>query len=79
MVRGRQHPPESVAPIGPLVVAKGLRGHGTSALVVRDAAALARAEGRAELERTTGLRPHAAQRFASTFPRLGGAPSPDGE
>ncbi len=52
-----------VARIGSLVVAEGARRRGVGALLVREAAALAEAEGRAELELTTGMRRHAAHAF----------------
>ncbi len=57
------HLPAPVARFGSLVVAEGARGRGVGALLVREAAALARAEGCAELELTTGLRRHAAHAF----------------
>ena len=43
------HLPAPVARIGSLVVAEGARGRGVGALLVREAAALAEAEGCAEL------------------------------
>ncbi len=57
------HLPAPVARIGTLVVAEEARGRGVGALLVREAAALARAEGCAELELTTGMRRHAAHAF----------------
>ena len=57
------HLPAPVARIGSLVVAEGARGRGVGALLVREAAALARAEGCAALELTTGIRRHAAHAF----------------
>lgn len=57
------HLPAPVARIGSLVVAEAARGRGVGALLVREAAALARAEGCAELELTTGMRRHAAHAF----------------
>lgn len=57
------HLPEPVARIGSLVVAEGARGRGVGSLLVREAAALARAEGCSEVELTTGMRRHAAHAF----------------
>ncbi len=57
------HQPAPVARIGSLVVAEGARGRGVGALLVREAAALARAEGCAVLELTTGRQRHAAHAF----------------
>ena len=52
-----------IARIGSLVVAEGARGRGIGALLVREAAALARAEGCAVLELTTGKQRHGAHAF----------------
>jgi GNAT superfamily N-acetyltransferase len=52
-----------VARIGSLAVAEGARGRGVGALLVREAAALARAEGCAVLELTTGKQRHGAHAF----------------
>ena len=57
------HLPAPVARIGSLVVAEAARGRGVGALLVREAAALAAAEGCVELELTTGMRRHAAHAF----------------
>lgn len=57
------HLPEPIARIGSLVVAEDARGRGVGALLVRDAAVLARAEGCATLELTTGRQRHAAHAF----------------
>lgn len=57
------HQPAPVARIGSLVVAESARGRGVGALLVREAAALARAEGCAVLELTTGKGRHAAHAF----------------
>lgn len=57
------HQPAPVARIGSLVVAEAARGRGVGAALVREAAALARAEGCAVLELTTGKQRHAAHAF----------------
>jgi GNAT superfamily N-acetyltransferase len=57
------HQPAPVARIGSLVVGEGARGRGVGALLVREAAALARKEGCAVLELTTGRQRHAAHAF----------------
>ncbi len=57
------HLPAPVARIASLVVAEGARNRGVGALLVREASALAEAEGGAELELTTGMRRHAAHAF----------------
>ena len=71
------HQPAPVARIGSLVVAEAARGRGVGSLLVREAAALARAEGCAVLELTTGKQRdaahafYAAQGFAWTALRFG--------
>ena len=57
------HQPAAVARIGSLAVAEAARGRGVGASLVREAAALARAEGCAVLELTTGRQRHAAHAF----------------
>jgi GNAT superfamily N-acetyltransferase len=57
------HLPAPVARIGSLVVSKEARGRGVGALLVREAAAVARAEGCSTLELTTGRQRHAAHAF----------------
>lgn len=57
------HQPAPMARVGSLVVSEAARGRGIGALLLREAAALARAEGCAELELTTGMRRHAAHAF----------------
>ena len=52
-----------IARIGSLVVAEGARGRGVGALLLQEAAALAKAEGCAGLELTTNMRRHAAHAF----------------
>lgn len=57
------HQARPVARIGSLAVAEGARGRGIGKLLVRKAAALARAEGCEVLELTTGRQRHAAHAF----------------
>jgi ribosomal protein S18 acetylase RimI-like enzyme len=79
------HQPAPVARIGSLVVAEAARGRGVGSLLVREAAALARAEGCAVLELTTGKQRdaahafYAAQGFAWTALRFGRALATDDE
>jgi aminoglycoside 6'-N-acetyltransferase I len=73
------HQSAPVARIGSLVVADEARGRGVGGRLVREAAAVARAEGCGVLELTTGRQRHAAhafyaaQGFAWTALRLGRA------
>lgn len=57
------HLPAPIARIGSLVVAEAARGRGVGALLLREAAALARAEGCADLELTSGRQRHGAHAF----------------
>ena len=57
------HLPAPIARIGSLVVAEAARGRGVGALLLREAVALARAEGCAEVELTSGLQRRAAHAF----------------
>jgi GNAT superfamily N-acetyltransferase len=57
------HQPAQVARIGSLVVAEAARGRGVGAALVQEAEALARAEGCAVLELTTGKQRHEAHAF----------------
>jgi GNAT superfamily N-acetyltransferase len=52
-----------IARIGSLVVAEAARGRGVGALLIQEAAAVAKAEGCAALELTTNMRRHAAHAF----------------
>jgi len=79
------HQPAPMARVGSLVVSEAARGQGVGAFLLREAAALARAEGCAELELTTGMRRHAAhafyaaQGFAWTALRFGRALGGEGD